>query len=53
MALPVVLAVDEDEQTLGVLEKQLTQRYSCDYRVQCLVESGGALLRLTEFGGPR
>jgi thioredoxin reductase (NADPH) len=49
MALPVVLAVDEDQQTLGILERQLTQRYSYDYRVECLVESGRALLRLTEL----
>ena len=49
MALPVVLAVDEDQETLGVLETQLIQRYAYDYRVECLVESGKALQRLTEL----
>lgn len=49
MALPVVLAVDEDQETLGILERQLIHRYSYDYRVECLVESGKALQRLTEL----
>ncbi len=49
MAFPVVLAVDEDQETLGILESQLTQRYSHDYRVECLVDPGQALLRLTEL----
>jgi thioredoxin reductase (NADPH) len=49
MAFPVVLAVDEDQDTLGILESQLTQRYSHDYRVECLVDPGRALLRLTEL----
>jgi thioredoxin reductase (NADPH) len=49
MAFPVVLAVDEDQDTLGILEIQLTQRYSHDYRVECLVDPGRALLRLTEL----
>jgi thioredoxin reductase (NADPH) len=49
MAFPVVLAVDEDQDTLGVLESQLTQRYSDDYRVECLGDSDRALKRLTEM----
>ena len=49
MALPVVLAVDEDQETLGILEIQLTQRYSHDYRVECLLESDLGLKRLTEL----
>lgn len=49
MAFPVVLAVDEDQETLGILESQLTQRYSHDHRVECLVDPGWALLRLTEL----
>jgi thioredoxin reductase (NADPH) len=49
MAVPVVLAVDEDQETLGVLESQLTQRYSDDYRVECLGDSDRALKRLTEM----
>jgi hypothetical protein len=36
IALPVVLALDEDQETLEVLENQLTQRYAHDYRVECV-----------------
>jgi len=53
MAFPVVLALDEDQGTLGVLESQLTQRYSHDYRVECLADPGRALLRLTELADRR
>src|ERR1700722_1563610 len=49
MAFPVVLAVDEDQDTLGILESQLTQRYSHDYRVECLVDPDLALQKLTEL----
>ena len=49
MAFPVVLAVDEDQETLGTLERQLTQRYAHDYRVECLVDPGRSLLRLSEL----
>jgi thioredoxin reductase (NADPH) len=49
MTHPVVLAVDEDEESLDVLKSQLTQRYSHDYRVECLGEPDRALLRLTEL----
>jgi thioredoxin reductase (NADPH) len=48
-ALPVLLAHDEDEQILVLLENQLIQRYSHDYRVECLVDPALALLRLGEL----
>jgi thioredoxin reductase (NADPH) len=49
MPLPVVLAVDEDRDTLGVVESQLTQRYAHDYRVLCLSDAGEALQELAEL----
>ena len=49
MALPVLLAVDEDQDALRVVETQLVQRYSHDYRVECLGELGEALRRLAEL----
>ena len=49
MALPVVLAFDEDQDTLNILENQLIQRYAHDYRVECLVDPNLALSRLTEL----
>ena len=49
MAFPVVLAVDEDEDTLGILESQLSQRYSHDYRVECFVDPDLAVKRLAEL----
>jgi thioredoxin reductase (NADPH) len=47
--LPVVLAVDEDRDALGVIESQLTQRYAHDYRVLCLSDAGEALQKLAEL----
>ena len=49
MALPVLLACDEDPHTLGVLETQLSQRYAHDYRVECLGDPVLARQRLTEL----
>ncbi len=49
MTLPVLVALDEDRTSLEVLESQLTQRYSHDYRVECLGDLGLALERLTEL----
>lgn len=49
MALPVLLTLDEDQETLGVLETQLSQRYAHDYRVECLGDPDLALHRLTEL----
>ncbi len=49
MALPVVLAFDEDGDALGALGDQLTRRYAHDYRVECLGDPVVALTRLTEL----
>ena len=49
MTLPVVLAVDEGRDALGVVETQLRQRYAHDYRVMCLGDPGVALQKLTEL----
>ncbi len=48
-SLPVILTLDEDQATLGVLEMQLNQRYAHDYRVECLWDPGLAVQRLTEL----
>jgi thioredoxin reductase (NADPH) len=53
MALPVVLALDQDQETLGILENQLIQRYTHDYRVECLGDPDLALQRLTELASCR
>ena len=49
MALPVLLALEPDHKSLRFLETQLIQRYSSDYRVECLGDPDLALLRLTEL----
>ena len=49
MTLPVVLAVDEGRDALGVVETQLRQRYAHDYRVMCLGDPGVALQKLTDL----
>ena len=47
---PVVLALDQDEETLGVVEDHL-RRYANDYRVECLADPATAQLRLEELTG--
>ncbi len=47
MPLPVVLAVEADQDALGVVESQLIQRYAHDYRIMCLGDPGVALQKLT------
>ncbi len=49
MALPVLLTLDEDQENLGVLETQLSQRYTHDYRVECLGDPDLALQRLSDL----
>jgi thioredoxin reductase (NADPH) len=49
IALPVLLAFDENQETLGVLESQLNQRYAHDYRVECLGDPDLTQQRLTEM----
>ena len=46
MSLPVLLAVDEDRVALDELEAQLVQRYSGDYRVECLADPDEAMRML-------
>jgi thioredoxin reductase (NADPH) len=38
---PVLLAVDDEQETLGRIERELVRRYAADYRIVC-VESGAA-----------
>jgi thioredoxin reductase (NADPH) len=49
MAAPLLLALEPDRERLQFLETQLTQRYSADYRVECLGDPDLALQRLTEL----
>jgi thioredoxin reductase (NADPH) len=49
MPLPVILAVDEGQDVLAVVQAQLIQRYAHDYRVMCLSDPGVALQKLTEL----
>ena len=48
-ALPVLLAFEEDQETLGALETQLNQRYAHDYRVECLGDPDLARQQLTDL----
>jgi thioredoxin reductase (NADPH) len=43
---PVVLAVDDDEAALALIERELTQRYGWDYRVLCDSSPHGAVAAL-------
>ena len=49
MAVPVLLAFEPDHESLSFLQTQLVQRYSADYRVECLEDPDLALRRLTEL----
>ena len=49
MPLPVLLAVDEDQDALDEVETQLVQRYTRDYRVESLSGPEQALRRLAEL----
>jgi thioredoxin reductase (NADPH) len=49
MAHPVLLAFEPDHESLSFLQTQLVQRYSADYRVECLEDSDLALQRLTDL----
>src|SRR5215467_11187128 len=49
MSLPVLLAVDDSHDALGVVETQLTERYAHDYRVMCLRDPRVAVQKLTEL----
>lgn len=45
--LPVLLAVDEDQDTLEAVGTQLAQRYAREYRVECLGDPEEAVQMLT------
>jgi thioredoxin reductase (NADPH) len=49
MALPVLVAVDEDPDVLENVETQLGQRYGRDYRVESVRDPDEALRKLTEL----
>ncbi len=49
MPVPVLLAVDEGQHALGLVESQLTQRYAHDYRVMCLSDPRVAAQKLAEL----
>ena len=49
MALPALVAVDEDPDVLEDVETQLVRRYGRDYQVECLRDPDRALRRLTEL----
>jgi thioredoxin reductase (NADPH) len=49
MAPAVLLALEPDHKSLRFLETQLIQRYSSDYRVECLADPDRALQRLLEL----
>ena len=52
MPLPLLLAVDEDQDVLEDVEAQLVQRYGHDYRVECSGDPDEALRTLTELATP-
>ncbi len=47
--LPVLLAVDQDQDALEDVETQLVQRYAQEYRVECLGDPDEALRMLTDL----
>ena len=47
MERPLLLALDEDPETLAAVQAQLERRYAGDYRVECLRDAADAL-RLVE-----
>src|ERR1700733_8063808 len=49
MEPPALLALDEDEESLRLLENQLVQRYVHDYRVECFLDPNLAASRLSEL----
>lgn len=49
MSLPVILAVDEDEQELGAVERELGSRYSPSYRVITESSTGDGVARLVDL----
>jgi thioredoxin reductase (NADPH) len=48
MALPAIVAVEQDPRLLANVEGQLTRRYDRDYRIECLLGPEAARRRLSE-----
>ena len=46
MSVPVLFAVDEDERSLRVVERELVDRYSRSYRVVCVASAEEAMAEL-------
>jgi thioredoxin reductase (NADPH) len=46
MSVPVLFAVDEDERSLGAVERELVDRYSRSYRVVCVSSEEEAMVEL-------
>src|SRR4051794_29849397 len=51
MELPVLLAVDDDPEALGAIERELDERYGRHYQVVCLRTPAEATARLAEWAG--
>jgi thioredoxin reductase (NADPH) len=49
VTVPVLVAVDDDPHLLGVVERELRNRYEPDYRVCCLRSTSEALATLDEL----
>jgi thioredoxin reductase (NADPH) len=49
MALPILIAVDEDPDVVEEVETQLVRRYGRDYRVECLRDPDETLRTLTDL----
>jgi thioredoxin reductase (NADPH) len=52
MAGPVILAVDDDADLLGSVERELRKRYGVDYEVVCAASPFGGIARLGAGQGP-
>ena len=50
MASPVILAVDDDADLLGAVERELRKRYAVDYQVVCAASAAVALRILEQVG---
>ena len=51
MALPVLLAIDEDAEALRQVERELNDRYSRSYRVVCVSAAADAIAELEALAG--
>jgi thioredoxin reductase (NADPH) len=51
MSRPVILAVDEDDQSLRDIERELSDRYERSYRIVCLGSVPAAVTKLARLAG--